>query len=499
MDPNVAAPDRDGFRVTLLYPPRAGGRGTNLVPPVGLLYIGAVLERSGHRVILVDAALQGLAGERLASVVRETRPDVLGMTAFTSDMAGLSRELPLLRSALPDTLFWVGGPHPSSVGRAVLDELPEIDAAFIGEGEESVLEMIEHLRNPDLPVPDGVLTRRRMPGNPGPRHVDDLSKLPLPAWHLAPPAEYAGLPNGVVLRRAPYAPILTTRGCPCACTFCSGHRVTGKTLRHRPMTAVWEEIGLLVSRYGVREIHIEDDNFTMDADYAAEFCREALARSLPVLFSTPNGVRLDTLTDDLLGMMKRAGWYVVHCGIESGSDRVLARVRKNITTAEMRRSIDRVRRHGLQVAGYFILGLPGETEDDILRTIDFARRSGIEWAHFACFLPIPGSADGDAWLRAHPDAMGHWEAFHNTACPAPPEGISRKRMKQLQRRAFLSFYLRPLNILRVLSLVFRRGVASRLLRRFTAYLLGGAGPCGSESGGKRPRNAAARTGTENSL
>ncbi|MBN1433806.1 B12-binding domain-containing radical SAM protein [Candidatus Fermentibacterales bacterium] len=470
------------MRLCLLYPPRSGGRGTNLVPPVGLLYLAAVLERAGHAVVLIDATQRNLAGEPLAEAIAEARPDVVGVTAFTSDMPALSRELPRIRSLLPDSPIWVGGPHPSSVGSRIFDELPEIDAAFIGEAEDSVLEMIDFERSPGGQAPDGVLAREQRSRETHARHVSDLGSLPVPAWHHAPPESYRGLPNGVVLKRTPYAPVLTTRGCPYSCTFCAGHRVTGKRLRHRPMDQVWEEIELLVGRYGVREIHIEDDNFTLDHGYAMEFCSRAVESALPVLYSTPNGVRLDSLDGELLDSMKRAGWYIVHCGIESGSDRVLDLIMKQTDTGAVSRAVDLIRSHGLQVAGYFILGLPCETEADMLETIAFARRSRMEWAHFACFLPLPGSRDGEEYFSRHPEARGDWDRFHNTACPAPPEGISPRRMKQIQKKAFLSFYLRPAHFLRVLSLMFHRGTARRLLSRFAAYLLGersikASGPC----------------------
>lgn len=454
--------------ICLLYPPRPGGRGTNLVPPVGLLYLGAVLEREGYGVSLVDAALTGRDGLDLLSDIRATGPDLVMVSAFTSDVHALSSFLPVLREAMPEIPIWLGGPHASCVGAGAFDDLPQVDAVFIGEAEESVLEA---LGSPGT-APEGVIYRDD-PSDSGARSVEDLSRLPIPAWHLAPPEDYRGLPNGVILRKMPYAPIITTRGCPYRCTFCAGFRITGRRIRHRPMEQVWEEIELLVGRYGVKEIHIEDDNFTFDADYAREFCREALKRELPVLFSTPNGIRLDTLDNQLLDLMVRAGWYIIHCGIESGSDRVLKRVKKATSVERIQASIDLIHSHGLPVAGYFILGLPGETEEDMERTMEFAVSSGIEWAHFASFLPIPGSEDGDAYLSGHDLSGDGWAAFHNTACPAPPESVSRSRLKSIQRKAFLRFYLRPRPLLRMAGLLFKPGVASRIARRALAYLTPG--------------------------
>jgi len=455
-------------RVCLLYPPRPGGRGTNLVPPVGLLYLAAVLEEEGHRVDLVDGALSGHTGPDLVREITSCEPEVLMVSAFTSDVHMLSSQLPLIRRALPDVPFWLGGPHASCVGRGAFQDLPELDAVFLGEAEESVSEA---MRFPGEPPP-GVLYRDVPSEGSSARMVEDLARLPIPAWHLAPPEAYRGLPNGVVIRRMPYAPIITTRGCPYRCTFCAGFRITGRRIRHRPMEQVWREIEILAGDYGVREIHIEDDNFTFDAEYAREFCREAVRRDLGLLFSTPNGIRLDTLDGSLLELMKRAGWYIIHCGIESGSDRVLERVRKATTTSKIRDSIRLIHRHGLPVAGYFILGLPGETVEDMEKTVDFAVSSGIEWAHFASFLPIPGSEDGDEWLADHPLSGDGWSMFHNTACPAPPEPVTRQELKKLQRRAFLRFYLRPGPLARLAGLLFKPGVAPRVFRRALAYLGG---------------------------
>ncbi|MCD4702649.1 MAG: B12-binding domain-containing radical SAM protein [Candidatus Aegiribacteria sp.] len=454
------------MRFLLLYPPRPAS--TNTVPPVGLLSIGAVLEDLGHEVRLIDSALSGLRGKALASRIHSYSPDMLLVSAFSSDVAVLTRELPLLKEALGDTPLLLGGPHASCRGVKTLDDLPQINTIFLGEAEESI---VEFLADPSSRIP-GVISRID-PWDTSPRHVKDLSVLPIPAWHLAPPANYTGLPNGVLYRRMPFAPIITTRGCPYHCTFCAGYRITGRNIRHRPLSVVGEAIELLVNSFGAKEIHIEDDNFTFDDDYATQFCLEAIRRQYPVFYSTPNGVRLDSLNDHLLELMKRAGWYVIHCGIESGSDRILRSVRKNLSTSEIRTKIALINRVGLSTAGYFILGLPGETVDDMNKTINFSLSSGLAWAHFASFLPIPGSEAGDRWFSDHPDSEGIWDVFHNTRCPAPPDGVSRKTLGRLQRKAFLRFYLRSGPMLRLLKQILNPVTFRHHLRRFKNYLHAG--------------------------
>jgi radical SAM superfamily enzyme YgiQ (UPF0313 family) len=435
------------------------------VPPLGLLGLAAVLELEGHTVTLIDAALTGETGPALRKTVTASKPDALMITAFSSDVATLRREMPGLRNALGSTPFLLGGPHASCRGTSTFNDLPESDAIFLGEAEETLpLFLAGHGER--LP---GVVERSDQ-WQAEPVHLKDLSALPLPAWHHAPPARYRGLPNGVVLRKLPFAPIITTRGCPYRCTFCAGFRVTGRTIRHRPLALVWEEIDLLVREYGVREIHIEDDNFTFDAEYAKAFCREALGRDHRLCFSTPNGVRLDTLDHQLLDLMKRAGWYVVHCGIESGSDRVLSSAKKALSTKVIREKLAMIKSHGLPVAGYFIIGLPGETREDIEKTISFSLSSGIDWAHFATFLPIPGSEAGNPWFDGSFNPELLWNEFHNTRCPAPPDGLSRREVLKLQRKAFLRFYIRGKQMAGILRLLLRPGVLPYMLKRFAAYL-----------------------------
>ncbi len=439
------------------------------MPPVGLLYLGAVLEKAGHQVVLLDFTQLEKTGNDLVKDVVNSDPEVLMISAFTSDVFLLKPIVSILGEVLPKARLWLGGPHASCVEEKAFLDFPRIDAVFLGEAEESVLEALEF---PEVP-PAGVIYSGQELKSTRSRQVEDLSSLPIPAWHLAPPEQYRGLPNGVVLKRLPYAPILTTRGCPYRCTFCAGFKVTGRKIRHRPLSQVWEEIELLVNDYGVEEIHIEDDNFTFDRSYAKEFCEIAIRKNLPVLFSTPNGVRLDALDDELLSLMKEAGWYVVHCGIESGSDRVLKRIQKATTTSEIKKSIELIHSHGLPVAAYFILGLPGETEKDIEKTIEFARTSGVEWAQFACFLPIPGSPDGDSFLKDNDMVSTGWEAFHNAKCPAPPVSLTAYELKKLQRRAFMRFYLRPGPMFRATALLFHRDTFFRIIKRGFSYLFGG--------------------------
>lgn len=176
------------MRITLLHPPRTGGAGTNLVPPMGLLYLGAVLEKAGHIVSLVDAALTGHTDKILQDDIIETAPDLLMISAFTSDVFLLRPQITNLRRMLPETPFWLGGPHASCAGLQVLIDFPEIDAFFMGESEESVLELISS--DSSEKAPDGVVLRTA-PSATHPRHIHDLASEGWKKFHnttcAAPP------------------------------------------------------------------------------------------------------------------------------------------------------------------------------------------------------------------------------------------------------------------------------------------------------------------------
>ncbi len=152
----------------------------------------------------------------------------------------------------------------------------------------------------------------------------------------------------------------------------------------------------------------------------------------------------------------------------------IKKIKKATTTAAIKKSIDLIHSHKLPVAAYFILGLPGETKKDIEKTIEFARSSRVEWAQFACFLPIPGSPDGDEFLKNNEMVSTGWEAFHNTECPAPPEHLTATDLKRLQRKAFMRFYLRPGPIFRTITLLFHKDTFLRIINRGFAYLFSGS-------------------------
>jgi anaerobic magnesium-protoporphyrin IX monomethyl ester cyclase len=305
--------------------------------------------------------------------------------------------------------------------------------------------------------------------NPSER-TEDLDSLGMPAWDLIMPESYPFSPHGVVMMNYPIAPIMLTRGCPYQCTFCTS---AGTPFRKRSVDLVLKEVVHLYQDHGIREFHVVDDNFTLDMDYARSFLEALIELDLGASWATPNGVRLDRLDRSLVELMKRAGFYSIAVGIESGSERIRRKMKKGSSLGKIRRDLEMVREvGGIDVTGFFILGFPGETTEDIEKTLSFSRELPLQRAAFHAFIPLPGA---EVWQEM--EASGElgrvdWERYFFWARAYVPQGMSRKELLRMHRKAFLRFYLRPRIILQNLKFILRPRVlwygARYLWRRLQA-------------------------------
>lgn len=261
---------------------------------------------------------------------------------------------------------------------------------------------------------------------------------------------------------------MTTRGCPFECSYCAGHTVTGKKIRFRSVGHVMAEIELLYTKYGIREIHILDDNFTLNREYVRKFCWELIKKNFKVFWCCTNGVRLDCLDQQTLKLMKDSGCYYISVGIESGSDRVLTLMKKRLSIEIVKKQVQLVKKSGFDINGFFILGYPGETEEDIRKTIRFAKTLGLKRAAFPNFLPLPGTEVYQSLIDSGElkEEEIDWDKLFHSDVPYSPPPMSKKRLKYLQRRAYLEFYLRPEVLLDVFKEIKTLQQAKFLVRRF---------------------------------
>jgi anaerobic magnesium-protoporphyrin IX monomethyl ester cyclase len=373
------------LRVLLINPPYPVCEG--LTMPLGLLYLAARLEEAGHRVEVADLQLCRAPIFRLKEAIRRLDPMVVGITSFSINLSKASRMLRTAKRCSEEIFTLWGGPHASFDDAGILNRHPWVDAVARGEGEETLLELVDALERGDsLERVRGVTWRR--PDGSLRRNEDrafrpDLESLPRPAWHLLELSKYRAFGEG--------ASIITSRGCPHRCLFCVGRRMVGAKGRFRTPKAVVDEMEALC-RLGFQHVRVEDDLFTLRRDRALSICREVERRGLSVRWRAYS--RVDTVDPELLACMRRAGCERLLFGAESGNPQILRRIGKGITPEQTRRAVAMCKEAGIGVLASFVLGLPGETPDTLRMTLEFAESLGVPYT-LNLLTPYMGTAVRD--------------------------------------------------------------------------------------------------------
>ncbi|OGS44970.1 MAG: hypothetical protein A2539_04650 [Elusimicrobia bacterium RIFOXYD2_FULL_34_15] len=459
--------------VLLVQPVKNKNHTINLTPPLGLGYLASSI-RKQHNVRILDCVKEGLDLDSFRDYVQKNPTDVIGFNVYSCDIENVKKSIEIVNEINPDIITLAGGPHPSGDPEETMLYLDSLSFAFAGESEKGLPLLLEQLskkaEKKEFKNIPGLVWKENGKININPKiFVENLDSIEFPSWDLIKLSTYRGGAHGIFTKQFPTAPIIVTRGCPYLCTFCSAHNIVGRKIRHRSIENVIEEIKLLYQKYGIREIHIEDDNFTFNIEFAKEFCRKLINLNLPLTYSCPNGVRLDRIDIELLQLMKKAGFYNIYVGIESGSQRILELMKKNLKIEEITKKIKLIKEAGLEVSGYFILGYPEETREDMEKTIGFSKSLNIDWAQFGAFMPIPGSDILKNEEVKKAVANINWSDFFNTDVPFSPAGITRKELKKIQKKAFLTFYMRPRQIINLIKRARINDIAF-ILRRITSHI-----------------------------
>lgn len=396
----------------MIYPPfsLASYERPIVTPPLGLAYIGAVLEEAGHKVEILDTiALNwrspikikgrihlGQKWEDISDDIKRSKPDAVGISCpFSCQSHNAHKVAELVKAYDTDVPVIMGGAHPSTLPKKVLQD-QNVDYVVIGEGELTMLNLLKTLsKGASFNEIDGFAYREKGKTviNPKKKFIEGLDSLPLPARHLLPMNEYfnAEAPHGPELMRKPFTSMITSRGCPFNCVFCSIHTIWGRRWRPRSPDNVLLEIEHLIDVYKIREIHFEDDNLTLDKRRMEKICDLILDRGLDIKWFTPNGVAIWTLDKNLLEKMKKSGCYKLSFGIESGCPQTLKFIKKPINLTRARQVIRWANDVGIWTHGFFVIGFPYETKEAIYETLRFAVESDLDFASFFIATPLPGT------------------------------------------------------------------------------------------------------------
>jgi len=444
-------------------------------PSLGLGFLAATAHP--HEVAIHDGVLDAGGPDSVVRRAREWGAGAVGFQLNSFDVRSTPAYLARIRAELPGVVTLAGGPHPTALPAETFRLFGDrLDYVIRGEAEDGFRALLDLLAA-GRPSPEALsavpgLVWRSGDGTlrQNPTATTDLERLPLPRWDLLDPGRYPPAPHSAFFRRFPVAPVAVSRGCPYPCSFCAGSLIHQREVRYRRIEAVLEEIVLLHDRHGVREIHFVDDNLTYDAERAHALC--AGLRRLPfrLTWSCPNGVRLDRVDRALAEHMRAAGCYSVGLGIESGSERVLRRIRKGLDLATIRRQVPMLHAAGLETRGFFVLGFPTETPREMEATVELALELPLDFAHFMLFHPFPGTRAYEEAARESGVASIDWSAETLAEAAYAPAGTTAAQLKSLQRRAFARFYLRPRAALRVVSSVRGPRHAGWLARRIVRWM-----------------------------
>jgi radical SAM superfamily enzyme YgiQ (UPF0313 family) len=342
--------------------------------PYGLFSLGAQAIRAGHQVKVIN--LSSFAWSSVEQVIRALDADLFGMSCWTANRRGVALVAQAIRKAHPNAPIVVGGPHATPLAREMLGHHPEIDVVSLGESDDTFLEIVAKAaaKAPLTGIP-GTAYRAEGGAVIGPKRasIHDLDAL-------ASPHDYFDTHI-----------VMTSRGCPWACTFCGADTTWGRGFRSHSVGYTLDAMERVLSRLRVKMIQIKDDTFTTNKKRVLELCRKIRERKLEFFWSCDT--RVDLLTDELLREMRLAGCSRLSLGVESGSQRILDAIDKKITPAEIIESTELAKKYGIRVRYYMMLGNRGETRETFQETLDFLERAKPHEFVFSCLSVYPGTRD----------------------------------------------------------------------------------------------------------
>jgi magnesium-protoporphyrin IX monomethyl ester (oxidative) cyclase len=399
-------------RILLVQPPYTFEKDIPLIVemPLGLCYIASVLRKKGFEVQILDAlaegykntkyvdrnrVLVGLDDNRIKKKVKKFKPDVVGVSClFTVQYENAKRMLKIVKSYDKKVLTVMGGMHPTVCTKEVLED-ENLDYVIRGEGEYSFLELLKNLnKQSDISYIDGLGWKKdgKIFVNEKEKFIENLDELPFPARDLLKIENYfkANLAHGFFLKGKRNINIITSRGCPGRCIFCTVNLLWGRKFRGRSPDNMIEELKAIKQNYKADHIQFEDDNLTFDIERAKTLFRKMV--NLNLKWNTPNGVAAWRLDEETLDLMKKSGCYYVKFAVESGNQRVLANIiKKPQDLDKVTKLIHYSRKIGLKVGSFFVIGLPGETKKEMQDSFDFPKKVKLDWVEYSIATPHYGT------------------------------------------------------------------------------------------------------------
>ncbi len=465
----------DSKRILLVHPlgysVGAAGRDisriVNIMPPLGLASIAAYLEREGFRADIIDCYAHPASDSKITAYLKQHRPAWIGFSCTTSSFLDAVRLAKLAKEICPQINAVFGGPHVSALKGQLLSDYPEVDIAVIGEGEETLHELL--LNGLDNARSVTGLVYRNLNGAPestGYRAAGlDLDSLPFPAYE-----KLEGYPEVYKLPifnypKAPSTSCISSRGCPYACSYCD-RSVFQRTFRYNSADYLFRHLKYLREKFGIRHINFYDDQFTFQRQRVEDFCNLMIANPLGMTFNC--AVRAEHIDFALLKLMKAAGCWMVSLGIETGDEELLAQHRQNPNLHMLADKIRLIKKAGIRTKGLLMMGLPGESEESIERSMDYVFSLPIDDFNLAKFTPFPGSPIYET-IHDLGEFDEDWPKMDCMSFQFVPSGMTKERMEELFIRFYKTHFQRPKVLFGYLSMIWK---SPDSWRRFLGNLLG---------------------------
>lgn len=465
-------------RIVLINPPLSGEEkygslsgGGAYLPPLGLGILAAVLREKGYNVSILDFECIGMGIDNAEKEIEKQNPDVLGITAVTVSILNAAELAKKIKAKLSIPII-IGGSHISAVPLETMEMFSCFDFGVVGEGEHTLPELLEELKKDtgNWSKIKGIVFRQGRDKKPmvtTPRpFINNLDTIPFPAWDLLPDLKTYYRPQVFGFKQWPVASIISSRGCFGKCTFCD-RTVSGSRLRFHSAGYVMRMIKELYYHYGIRDIIIYDDCFLVNKKRLNEFYERMKNEKMKLTWHC-NG-RVDTVTPDLLRKMKEIGCWQVAYGVESGSQRVLDSLRKNITLEKVKQALKWTKEAGMKTKCYFMLGLLQDTRETIEETKHFILNNEFDILTLNHFTPFPNTPD---YENAHKYGSFNkdWKLLNQHNLVFIPHGLTKEYLEESIREITRKFYFRPRIMFSYVEMLFHPKKTLILLKGFFALI-----------------------------
>ncbi len=429
------------------------------LPPLGLAYVAASLEKANYKVHMLDNYMLKKPTSEIQQLFQQLKPEIVGITCGSATYHRCVETAKAVKETLPTCKVVVGGWHASYMPESLLQH-PEIDYAVMGEGERAMTELATHITqgkgNKALTDIAGIAYRHNnaIKKNP-PEFISNMDEIPFPARHLLPMHLYDRTIEFLDAKPADVMSI--ARGCPYNCGFCETKKLWGNTCRSFSPNRTLDEINYMIDKFGTKGIYFINDNFTLKKKETTELCELMVKNKLDLEWVCDT--RANLISRELLSKMKAAGCKTIWFGVESGSPRILKKINRSITLEQTENAFKLCREQGIQIACSFMLGFPEETRKDMEATLKIAKKLNPDWCQFNIFIAYPDSSLYEEILHKN-----IYEQLDDFLFSVKTEDFDYKTLLQIQRRFHTEFNRSPRRILRKIK---RTGLLSFVKQNIT--------------------------------